>query len=284
MIKILVILLSIGLSTGLTLLLNLNEVWKIVVGIVGFSLTFFLFFIILFFGIVGLFALRVRSNEVPVRYSKTYRKLYNVYQFLLLSLFSVKLTVNGMDKVPNDTNFVMLQNHLSNIDPIFTDYAFRKYPLIFVSKESLFKIPFFGKIIRHIGYIKLSRKNGVDDAKELMRELRWVRSEECSLCFYPEGTRNKFYPDPLLLEFKEGAIGIAMKTGKPIIISTIHGSEDINNKLLFKIHNLQIDVLKVISPDEYNNMSADELSKIVRETMIESIKNPSNKKEKVRLY
>lgn len=284
MVKIILLLLSFGLSTLLTLLLNFGEPWKIAVGIIGFGFAFLLVFAVLFFLIVEIFAIRVKKNETPVKYSGVYRKFYNAYQPFLLSLFNVKLIVNGMNKVPKDSNFVLVQNHCSNVDPIFTDFVFRKYPLIYVAKESLFKIPFFGKIIRHIGYIKLTRKTGVDDAQELVRCLRWLKSEECSICIYPEGTRNKKYPNPLLLDFKEGSLALAKKANKPIVVSVIHGSSNINDKLLFKIHKIQIDVLEVITPSDYENLSLEELTAKVRKSMLDGINNPLKQKEKVRLF
>lgn len=284
MVKILILLLSFGLSTLVTLLADFGETWQVVVGIIGFGIAFILAFAVLFFLIIGIFDLRVKKNEIPTRYSKTYRRLYTIYQSFLLSLFSVKLTVNGMDKVPNDTNFILLQNHRSNVDPIFTDFLFKKYPMIFVAKESLFKIPFFGKIVRHIGYVKLCRKSGMDDATEIIRGLRWVRSEECSLCVYPEGTRNKTYPNPKMLDLKEGTLAIAKKAGKPIVISAIHGTEKINDKLLMKIHKIQVDVVEVIKPEEYADLSVEELTSKVSKIMLDAVNNPLTKKEKTRLF
>ena len=284
MIKLLVLILSFGLSTLLTLLLSFNEAWKIAVGIVGFGLAFVIAFVALFFFICSLVVLKVKKNETPIKYSHGYRKYYNGCQFLLLSLFGVKLTVNGMDKVPNDTNFILFQNHLSNVDPIFTDYVFRKYPMVFVAKESLFKIPWFGKIIRHVGYVKLTRKAGMEDSKELNRGLRWVRADECSLAVYPEGTRNKNYPDPKMLELRTGTIDFAMSTGRPIVISTIHGTDRINDKLLLKVHKVQIDVLEVIKPEDYANLTVQELTEKVSNKMLDGVNNPLENKEKVRLF
>lgn len=284
MIKLFVILLSFGLSSLLTLLLNFDEAWKIGVGIVGFGLGFILLFVLIFFFVISLYSMRIKKNEIPTKYSSSYRKIYNLYQRFLLSLFSVKLIVNGMDKVPNDTNFILLQNHCSNVDPIFTDFVFKKYPLIFASKESLFKIPFFGKIIRHIGYIKLTRKSGVDDANEIIRGLRWVRAGECSLCVYPEGTRNKTYPNPNLLDLKEESLAIAKKSCKPIVVSVIHGSDKINNIPLLKVHKIQIDILAIINPKDYEKLTANELANNIKKLMLDEIQNPSKAKEKVRLF
>lgn len=284
MIKIILLVLCFGLSTLTTLLLHLDEAWKIATGIVGFGLAYIVAIILLFFLFAAISTLTVSKKKAPVKYGGGYRKLYNFYSLVLLSLFGVKLTVNGLDKIPNDENFILFQNHLSNVDPIYTNYVLRKYPLIFYSKDSLFKIPFFGKTIKGIGYVKLTRKTGFDDSCEIIRSLRWIRAGECSLAIYPEGTRNKTYPEPVLLDLKEQLMGIVKKSDKPIVISVIHDSEKINNKLLFKVHKIQIDFLTVIKPVEYKNLSEVELNEKVRNIMLDGINHPLEAKEKVRLY
>ena len=140
MVKIVLLLLSFGLSTLTTLLLKFNEVWKIAVGIVGLGIGYAVAIVVLYFLFSVVATITVSRNKKPTMYKKGYRKLFNLDSLILLSLFGVKLTVNGLDKIPNDDNFILFQNHLSNVDPIYTNYVLKKYPLIFVSKASLFKI------------------------------------------------------------------------------------------------------------------------------------------------
>ena len=284
MVKFVLLILSFGLSTLTTLLLHFDEAWKTAVCIVGLGLAYIALIVFLYFMFAVVATLTISRKKAPAKYGAFYRKLFNLDGLILLSLFGVKLTVNGLDKIPTDDNFVLFQNHLSNVDPIFTSYILRKFPLIFVSKASLFKIPFFGKTIQGIGYVKLTRKAGMNDTSEIIRGLRWVRAGECSLAVYPEGTRNKTYPDPVLLDFKEQILGIAQKAEKPIVISAIHGTDKINDKLLFKVHNIQIDILDVIKPEEYANLTQEELSDKVRKIMLDGINNPLKTKEKGRLY
>lgn len=284
MVKILILLVAFGLSTMTTLLMNVDVPWKIAAGIIGFGLAYILALSILFFFIVWLLGLGINKNEVPEKFSSKYRKIYNVYQPFLMSLFGVKLTVNGLDKIPQDTNFILFQNHLSNMDPIITDYVLRKYPMIFMSKASLFSIPFFGKFIRKIGYVKLTRKLGLDDTNEIVRGLRWVQDGHTSMCVYPEAKRNMTYPYPELLDLKEGTISMAMKSERPIVVSVIHQTQTINDGLLVKMHKIQLDFIDVIQPEEYKNMSVEEVTKKVHKMMLDEVLNPSTRKEKVRLY
>lgn len=284
MVKIILLLLAFGLSTLTTLLLNFDAAWKVAISIIGMGIGFIIVFALIFFLIPILFGLRVKKGEIATKYSKTYHHLYSMYQIFGLSLFGVKLTTNGLDMIPKDTNFVLVQNHTSNLDPMFTDAILRKYPLIFVSKESLFRLPFFGKIITHIGYVKLSRKNAMNDASEIVRGVRWTRAGEVCLGIYPEGTRNKTYPNPELLNFKEGSISMIKKASRPIVVSVMRGTRDVNKGLLTRVHKVQFDVVKVISSEQVEALSIEELEKEIREVMLDGIRNPSTKKEKVRLY
>lgn len=284
MVKILIILFSFGLSTLTTLLMHLSEGWQIAVGIIGFGLAYIVGFALIFFLILIILGLKVRKGEIATKYSSFYRRVFSMYQVFGLSFFGIRLTTNGLNKIPKNTNFILVQNHRSNLDPMFTDAILRKYPLIFVGKESLFHLPFFGKIISHIGYIKLTRNNSMKDAIEIARGLSWVSSGTVSLGLYPEGTRNRTYPNPVLLDFKDEAFAIIKKSNKPIVITVFNGTEKVNHHLLTKIHDVQFDVVKVINPDEYEGLEPNQISKMVYEIMDKAVKHPSTDKEKVRLY
>lgn len=271
MIKIIVLILSFGLSTLTTLLLNLDAWYKNLIGIVGFGVAYVIAFIALFFIILTFVTIKYKRDIIAEKYDPKARKLANFYFKLAMSLFGIKIKSSGLEKIPNDTNFVLVQNHKSNLDPIITDVVLAKYPLIFAAKASLFHIPWFGKVLSKIGYVKLRRSACVEDVHELNRAVTFVTENQCSFGIYPEGTRNKTYPWPELLEFKEATFAVLKKCNKPIVVSVLHGSQLVNEMLLLKIHKVKLDILDVIYPEEYNNMSLDELSKKVRSIMLDGI-------------
>lgn len=284
MVKIIILLLSFGLSTLTMLLLNLDAAWKIAVGIIGLGFAYVIGIFVVFFLIVGLFDLPIMKDKVSEKYSKFYRHIYTNCVRLNMSLFGVKCTVAGMNKLPKDTTFLLIQNHLSNIDPMLTNCIFHKYPLIFVSKDSLFKIPFFGKYIRKIGYAKLYRRACENDINEIARATKWLKEDQCSVGIYPEGTRNKSFPYPPLLDFHIGSCEIARKANKPIVVSLIRGSEHINDKLLLKVHDIRIDILDVITPEMYKDLSGEELTAKVKSIMLEEFEHPKFEKGKTYLF
>lgn len=284
MIKIALLIIAFGLSTLTTLLINFSDAWKIAVGIVGFGIAYVLLGIILFFVVATFMTMGLKRDAIATKYGAKERKLYNNFLHVAMSLFGIKIVTNGMSKVPQDTNFILVQNHRSNLDPMITDVAFKKYPMIFASKASLFHIPWFGKYLSKIGYVKLRRVPCIEDMQELSRAATFITENQCSMGIYPEGTRNKYYPYPPILEFKEGTFSLIKKCERPIVVTVIHGSQLVNDKLLLKSHRVQIDVITVIRPEEYKDLSLEELSDKVRNIMIENINNPYKTEETKKQY
>ena len=142
-----------------------------------------------------------------------------------MSLFGVKMKVTGLDKVPNDTTFVVVHNHLSNMDPIILNTVLKKYDLTFMAKKSLSKIPFFGKIVRKVGFLFLDRDNPTRDAFQIARGIKYLKSNTCSVAVAPEGTRN--FTNEVLLPFKDGSFIMATKAQKPVVVCVFKGTEKI---------------------------------------------------------
>ena len=157
MVKILILVLSIGLAALTGYLMHLSGA-PLVAAIVGLTFAYIVGFIILFFLFAIIFSLPISKKSPKVKYSKFYRGLYTASVWFALSLFGVHTNVVGSEKIPQGTTFLLVQNHLSNTDPLITNGVFKKYPMIFVAKESLFKIPFFGKYIHKVGFVKLKRE------------------------------------------------------------------------------------------------------------------------------
>ena len=76
---------------------------------------------------------------------------------------------------------------------------------------------------------------------------------------FPEGTRTK---NGLVGEFKSGAFVAAKKAGAPIVLMTIEGSESFMKSFPFGSPKVLLTVREVISKEEVNAASAEELAKL----------------------
>ncbi|KDD75828.1 hypothetical protein H632_c481p1 [Helicosporidium sp. ATCC 50920] len=116
---------------------------------------------------------------------------------------------------------VYVCNHSSALD-IFI--ALRALPgFKFISKSSVFLIPFVGWAMFLTGHVRLrrtDRKSQVACLKECARLLR----RGSSLLLFPEGTRSR---DGRLQPYKKGAFSLAAKAGCPVVPVTIRGASSL---------------------------------------------------------
>ena len=150
-----------------------------------------------------------------------------------------------------------------------------KYDLTFMAKKALSKIPFFGNIIRGVGFLFLDRNNPTKDAYQLARGIKYLKTNTCSVAIAPEGTRN--FTDELLLPFKDGCFIMATKAQKPIVVAVFKGTENIKKNLLFKVHKVTLDFTDCIYPEEFNQMTQEELCEKVRQSMLKVLTEESTK-------
>ena len=289
MVKIFLLLFNLIISALLSIFVfDTNVAMKIVWGLILF-IGLLLLEAILFFGFLIIIGIGKDASKENTKYHKGYRKIYNLYIRFLNSLFSVKMKKIGFDKIPKGP-VIFIANHRSNMDPIIMEQVLSKWDLIFVGKKSLFSIPFFGKIINHIGYQRINSNFLIEkDPKEVFQDKKHdlqtikncidiINDQHISVAIYPEAMRN--FQDKVLLEFKHGCFHIARRTEVPIVVMTLKGTEDFKSKLLIKRHPVEIKVLDVIESSEYLPLSNDELSKKLYDMMYDDIKDYYTEYEK----
>ena len=271
MIKWIAVLISCGLSLLTIFNLNINQEYLYVIYFVLFFIVYLLGLIIIFFIPLFWVQLFVKADFEVKHYNKRFHKMYIIYTTMLLSLFGIKLIVNGKEKIPTNTAFVVAHNHLSNLDPIILNVYFKKYPMVFMAKKSLSKIPFFGKMIKRTGFIFLERDGSTKDAYAIARGIKMLRNDECSIGIAPEGTRN--FTNEILLPFKEGTFVLAQKARKPIVVTAFANTNIVNDNLLFKSHKIYLEIIDVLEYDDYKDLTSDELSQKVFDLMYEYLKD-----------
>lgn len=135
----------------------------------------------------------------------------------------VKLVVEGLEHVEPERAYVVVSNHRSAFD-IFAHFAAMPFPIRFLAKSELFKIPLFGAAMHRFGIVKVDRKAGRAGHRALNEDARKTMDRGWSLMIYPEGTRPR---DGMLIPFKKGAFTIARRLEAPILPTAITGSRSV---------------------------------------------------------
>lgn len=199
--------------------------------------------------------------------SRFYRILLNSWTKIVLLVMRIRITINGMEKVP-EGRFLLVQNHRSNFDPILTWYIFRKTNLSFVSKEENMHIPFFGKIIRRCCFRSIDRENPKNALGTIIDVADLIKNDVASFGIYPEGTRNKNHEEEELLPFHNGVFKIAQKARVPIVVTTISGTEHIAKNFPTRGTKIKFEVVEVISPEEIEKVNTSVIGDRVKTDML----------------
>lgn len=209
----------------------------------------------LFLFICGLF---VDTRKQYERDSKFYRALLDGSTTVILWCLGVRYKISGEEKFPETGNFLFISNHRSNYDPIIQWTVFKRYKLSFISKKENFKIPFYGRIIHRCCFMPIDRKSPRKAMETVNRAAKLLIETGNSVGVYPEGKRSK---EGRLLPFHAGVLKVAQKAGKPVVVSTIEGTENIfRNIKRFRKTVVTIKILETIDAEKVRELKTSELS------------------------
>lgn len=131
-----------------------------------------------------------------------------------LPFLRCRLRVSGLENLP-DEPFLLVGNHVSNLDPMLALAAIPRRKLAFVSKPENFRYPIAGGLIRRSGFLAIDRENPRNAVATIHQAAEMVKRGIC-MGIYPEGTRNKSGKG--LLPFHAGSFKIAKLAHCPTVV------------------------------------------------------------------
>lgn len=136
----------------------------------------------------------------------------------LLFLFALRpVKVKGRELVDFSKPYLILINHASMFDiPLL--YAVYPGKIQWISKESIFSIPLWGKIMRELGCISMEREKLKSAKASLEKAIQGDKN--ASIAMFPEGTRT---PHGQIQRFKRGFVYIFRNTSYDILPITFNG-------------------------------------------------------------
>jgi 1-acyl-sn-glycerol-3-phosphate acyltransferase len=132
-----------------------------------------------------------------------------------------RMDVEGLEHIDRSASYVVVSNHLSNLDPPL-HIATLPIPIRFLAKKELFRIPIFGRAMRSVGMIETDRQAHASAHRAINARVARAVGLGKSLIIYPEGHRSR---DAEMQPFKKGAFRIAVDVGLPILPVAIAGTE-----------------------------------------------------------
>ena len=224
---------------------------------------------LLLWGILWILSLFVNKKKVYEKPSKFYIGMLNFGYAYICEGARLKIKTSGLEKLP-DEPFLLVSNHLSQLDNMVQCLALKPRNLAYITKQSLFKIPIVGRTITRCCYMPIDRKSlkAGKGAVELAED--YIKRGALSVGVFPEGTRGD---GKTLGKFHAGCFKVALKTGCPIVVAAIRGTKQAHERTPWLSTEVNFDIIDVLSPEGRKSV---ELSELVRE-MIEGFLAGKNK-------
>jgi 1-acyl-sn-glycerol-3-phosphate acyltransferase len=155
-----------------------------------------------------------------------------VWGRFVVKVCGIRIEIEGTEHIDPRRAYVLIANHLSNLDVIAT-LAAVPLPIHFVAKQELLRVPVFGRALRMSNHIVIDRSKPDEAIARINERVAGQLGNAFGILFFGEGTRS---PDGKVHVFKKGGVTLALHTGLPIIPVSISGTRKFLPKGSLRIH------------------------------------------------
>ncbi len=165
-----------------------------------------------------------RAGTVPAVAELVYPPVVALCRGLFRAL-DLKTRVHGAENVPRQGGAVLVSNHIGYLDFIFAGLGCQPAGRLvrFMAKESVFRHPVSGPLMRGMRHIPVDRSAGADSYEVALEALR--RGEIVGV--FPEATISRSFE---LKAFKSGAVRMARDAGVPVLPVVLWGTQRLLTK------------------------------------------------------
>lgn len=239
--------------------------WQLPVGFVGI----FLATCGLLFLIVWLACAVVRMEKPQERDSRFYRVLLRFLARAAHEILQMRVQTRGLEKIPQSGRFLLVCNHINDLDPVVLLRYFSKKQLAFISKRENSGMFLVGKLMHKTMCQMINRENDREALKTILTCIRLLQEDLVSVAVFPEGYTSK---DGLLHPFRSGVFKIALKAKVPIVICTVQNTNRVfRNAMKCRPTQVHLHVLEVLSPEQIQGKTAVQIGEYVHQRMAEDL-------------
>lgn len=194
-----------------------------------------------------------------------FRKVTYLYCEAICKILFLRLHTRGLEKTPQEGRFVLVCNHLFELDPVVLYTCFQKSQLAFISKRENNSMFIIGKIMHRLMCQLINRENDREALKTILKCIDLIKSDEVSIAVFPEGGISKNHR---LRRFRSGVLKIATKARVPIVVCTIQGTNKVVHNLKhLRGTDIELHLLDVITPEQFAGRTATDIGEQIYQMM-----------------
>lgn len=240
---------------------SLAWLWLLPVGFLGgFLLAFLLVFLFIY-----ILVSRVDTTVPQEHDDPFYRKVTYLYAEGILPLLRMKVHTRGLEKTPREGRFLLVCNHLFELDPVVLYAYFQQSQLAFISKRENNDMFIIGKLMHKLMAQLINRENDREALKTILKCISLIQEDEVSIAVFPEGYISKNHR---LMHFRSGALKIATKAKVPIVVCTIQGTDKVlGNIRRLRSTPIELHLLDVITPEKMQGRTTTDIGEQIYRMM-----------------
>ena len=178
--------------------------------------------------------------------------------YAVITVLPVKVRTQGKEKIPTKGRFLLVSNHIDNIDPAIFFYCFPRSQLAFVGKKETSEMFLVNKVMPKLLCPTIDRENDREALKTILRCISLLKTDTVSVAIFPEGRINRYRK---LAHFRPGVFKIAQKANVPIVVCTLRGSNQvIPNLLKLRPSTVDMHLLDVVHPEQLQGKTTVEIA------------------------
>lgn len=264
-----VVLLAVLAAVGVCLLSgafgSLAWLWVLPVSAIGA----FLVLAGLVFLLICLICKTVDMEKDHVVHVPFYRTVVNLLVAAAHTILQMRVHTQGLKKTPKDGRFLLVCNHINDLDPVVLLRYFRKSRLAFISKRENDQKFIIGPLLRSIMCQPINRENDREALKTILKCVQMLQKDQASVAVFPEGYTSM---DGLLRPFRSGVFKIAQKAKVPIVVCTLKNTRyAFKNAAKLKPTDVYLHLVDVIPAQELEGVTTVEIGKRVYAMMAEDL-------------
>ena len=194
------------------------------------------------------------------------RAVVKLYAPAVFRLLGCRIEAEGTEKLPRGGRFVLVCNHLMELDPGIPLALFPDAQLAFISKKENLQKPIIGKLMLKIQCQLLDRENDRAALKTILKCISILKEDKANIAVFPEGGIIK--DGKLLHKFRPGVFKIAQKANVPIVVCTLNGTQNIlSNLKKLRRTTVRFHLVEVIPAEELKGVTTTQIADRVHALM-----------------
>ena len=211
----------------------------------------------------------VRLDREQERDSKFYRWVTGLITGAAMTILQMRVHTRGLENTPKGERFLLVCNHLNDLDPVTLLEFFKKSQLAFISKRENSSMFLVGKLMHKLLCQLINRENDREALKTILKCIQILKEDKASIAVFPEGYTSM---DHKFHHFRSGVFKIAQKARVPIVVCTITNTYKVfHNALRLKPTDVELHLLAVIRPEEFEGMTTVALGEKIYDMMLQDL-------------